>query len=123
MNSSKTPVIYAVLLILCGAGWLLNVLQLAPDVDWIWTLGLAASGLLVLFCRGVNKASFVVGLFLTTCAVFSVLRQTGRLSADLEVPSLLIVSGVLILISYYSPLPHPGWLVEGSLRGGSNDPG
>lgn len=112
MNRPTTPLVFGVLLVFLGLGWLLNESNVTPEVDWIWTLGFAVVGLLVLFCRGLNKASIVVGPLLIACAVFSYVRQTGYLAPDYELPILLVVSGLLVIISYYAPLPPPRWLVE-----------
>lgn len=106
------PVIFGVTLTLFGAGWLLNELGIAPDINWIWTLGLCVGGALVFLVSGVDKLSFVVGLLLVACGGFSILRQTGRLDVSHEVPVLMMIAGVLVLFSYYAPLPVPRWLVD-----------
>ena len=56
---------------------------------------------------GFNKVSVVTGPFLIVASVFSVLRQTGRISVDHEIPILVIVLGILMLISQLSRLPVP----------------
>jgi hypothetical protein len=78
-----------VFIITLGLGWLLTVQNLVPGVNWIWVLGLAVVGFLVL-AAGVDKVTFVVGLFLVSSTFFSILRQTGRISSDVEVPTLVI---------------------------------
>jgi hypothetical protein len=60
-----------------------------------------------LTARGINKFSFVIGSFLLISSVCSVLRQTGRLRPDIEIPVLFIIFGVLILVSLLLPLPAP----------------
>jgi hypothetical protein len=42
--------------------------------------------------------------------VLSVLRQTGRLRFDIEMPILAIVFGVLFLFAVVLPLPKPHFL-------------
>lgn len=116
MGRSKEPLVAAILLILVGVGSLFNTMNLIPQVDWLWTLGLAVVGILILAFRGINKVSFVLGFQLVLASVFSVFRQTGRLHIDYEVPCLLITLGVLILISYLAPLPAPKWLDDSVSR-------
>jgi hypothetical protein len=106
MNSGKALVV-PVLVILLGVTWLLNVLEVIPGVDWIWTGGLAALGLLVMVAGGINKLTLVFGPFLMVASVCSILRQTGRLSLDLEVPILTIVLGFLLLLVQLLKLPYP----------------
>lgn len=99
-----------ILIILVGATWLLNVLGIMPGIDWIWTVGLAAAGILTVVIGGVNKVTVVTGPFLLVASVCSLLRQTGRLAVDREIPVLVIVLGVLMLISQLSRLPTPEML-------------
>ncbi len=88
---SKKPIVVSVLIIALGIAWLLNTLHVIPGVDWVWTLGLGISGVLVVAAGGLNKLTFVVGPFLIIASVLSVLRQTGVLRADIEVPVLVIL--------------------------------
>jgi|TARA_B110000008_G_C16944422_1_gene553821 hypothetical protein len=96
-----------ILTILVGLAWLLNTLNIIPSVDWVWSIGLAAAGILSIAVGGFNKVSVVTGPFLIVASVFSVLRQTGRISVDHEIPILVIVLGILMLISQLSRLPVP----------------
>jgi hypothetical protein len=105
-------IILAVLVIALGIAWLLNTLGVIPGVDWLWTGGLGVAGILVLAANGINKFSFVIGMFLLVSSVFSVLRQTGRLRADIEMPVLFIIFGVLLLLSLLLPLATPEFLRE-----------
>jgi len=104
-------IVVPVLIITIGVGSLLSAAGVAPDVDWIWSLGLAVVGILAL-ASGIDKVTAVVGPFLLFASVFSALRQTGRLSVNLEMPMLVIVFGVLMLIARIAPLPTPRWLSE-----------
>jgi len=99
--------IVPILTILVGVTWLLNVLGILPGVDWIWTGGLAAAGILSIAIGGLNKVTIVTGPFLLLASVCSLLRQTGRLAIDREIPVLVIVLGVLMLVSQLSHLPIP----------------
>jgi amino acid transporter len=104
--------IVPILTILVGVTWLLNVLNIIPGVDWIWTAGLAAIGLLCLAIGGVNKLTVVIGPFFLAGSVCSLLRQTGKLALDREIPILVIILGVLMLVSQLSPLSLPKTLQE-----------
>jgi hypothetical protein len=113
MNPSRKGWITgSVLTIALGAAWLLNTLNVIPGVDWIWTSLLGVTGILVIVLGGVNKMTFVVGPFLLITSVFSVLRQTGRCETDVEVPTLVIILGVLMLGATILPIPSPHWLNE-----------
>jgi hypothetical protein len=100
-------IIVAVLVIALGIAWLLNTLNVIPGVDWLWTGGLGVAGLLVLANKGFTKFTFVIGSFLLISSVCSILRQTGMLRPNIEMPVLFIVFGVLILVSVLLPLPTP----------------
>jgi uncharacterized membrane protein YtjA (UPF0391 family) len=91
---------------------MLNTLGVIPGVDWLWTGGLGVAGISVLAASGSNKFTFVIGLFLLVSSVFSVLRQTGRLREDIEIPVLFIIFGVLLLLSLLLPLAAPEFLRE-----------
>ena len=94
-----------VLVIVLGATWLLNILKVLPGVDWIWTVGLAAVGVLTLLVGGINKLTVVVGPFLVVGSICSLLRQLDMLAVDREIPILTIVLGVLMLIAQVCRLP------------------
>src|SRR5438093_957380 len=110
--TSKKPIVVSVLIIALGISWLLNTLHIIPGVDWVWTLSLGISGVLVVAVGGLNKLSFVVGPFLVIASILSVLRQTGHLRADIEVPFLVIVLGVLTLLCHLLRLKSPPFLQE-----------
>jgi hypothetical protein len=99
--------IVPILTILVGVTWLLNVLDIMPGVDWMWTVGLAAAGLLSMAVGGLNKVTIVTGPFLIIASVCSLLRQTGRLAVDREIPVLVICLGVLMLASQLWRQPEP----------------
>jgi hypothetical protein len=107
MNMKMKGLIAPVLVIMLGATWLLNILQVLPGVDWIWTVGLAVVGVLTLLVGGVNKLTAVVGPFLMVGSICSLLRQLDLLAVDREIPILTIVLGVLMLIAQVLSLPVP----------------
>jgi hypothetical protein len=116
MSKSKEPLILAGGMIILGLAWLLNSFDVIPGVNWVWTLPLGALGLITLGF-GINKVTFVIGPFLMVASILSVMRQTDRISADREVPLLMIVLGVLMLASYFLPLPLPDWAQHPSHSG------
>lgn len=105
--TSRKRFVVPILVILLGVTWLLNVLKIIPGVDWIWTVGLAAVGILTLAVGGINKLTAVTGPFFIVASVCSILRQTGRLEIDREVPILTIVLGCLLLLVQLINLPLP----------------
>jgi hypothetical protein len=100
-------IVVPILVIVVGITWLLNVLEVMPGVDWMWTVGLAAAGVLTMVVGGLNRITVITGPFLLVASVCSLLRQTGRLAVDREIPFLVIALGVLMLVSQLSRLPLP----------------
>jgi hypothetical protein len=101
-----------ILLIVLGTGWLLTTLNVVPQIDWVWTFGVAFTGVLVFLVSGFDKVSVVVGPFFLIAAILSVLRQSGRLELNLEIPILVISAGLLLLIARSKSIPAPAWLIE-----------
>jgi hypothetical protein len=58
MNTSRKKEIgLAVLVIAVGVAWLLNVWNVIPGVDWVWTGGLGVIGILTLALAGLEAVS------------------------------------------------------------------
>jgi hypothetical protein len=112
MKPDGKTLILPILLVTIGIGWLLTTLGVAPGVDWVWTLGLAVVGLMTFVVGGLDKVTFVVGIFFIVASCSSLLRQTGRLELDIEVPILVIVAGVLLLVARSRLIPMPSWVIE-----------
>lgn len=112
MTNNKLTVFIPVLTIAIGLGWLLTVQGVMPGVNWIWLLGLGVIGCLTLLLAGIDKLTVVIGPFLVAATFFSLLRQTGQLSLDVEVPALVITGGVLMLASRFLPVRRPEWLLK-----------
>jgi hypothetical protein len=93
-----------------GTGWLLTVHHVLPGVEWAWVLLLAMLGALVLFLS-VDKVSIVVGPSLMIGSGLSILRQTGWISVDTEIPLLTIVVGSLWTAAHLLPLAAPSWIL------------
>ncbi len=113
----KKTLLLPILLITIGSGWLLSTLGVAPGINWVWTLGLAVTGLLCFVISGFDKVTVVLGPFFIVSSCLSVLRQTGRLSIDVEVPILVIIVGVLLIFARFPAVPVPGWLIEEAKEG------
>jgi hypothetical protein len=104
--------IVPILLITLGVGWLLTTIGIVPQIDWVWTLGVAVIGVLAFALGGFDKVTFVVGTFFLLASLLSVLRQTGRLRIDVEIPVLVIAAGVLMLVALLPFIPVPRWVEE-----------
>lgn len=112
MAPDKTTLVLPILLITVGSGWLLTTLGVAPGVDWIWTLSLAIVGFLTFVVGGFDKITAVIGPFMIAASCLSLLRQTDRLSLDIEIPILVILAGVLVLIARLPAIPVPKWILR-----------
>jgi len=105
-------ILLSLLIIAIGVAWLLNTLHFIGGVDWIWTILLAAAGIISFAWTKLNKVSFICGSLLLIGSVFSVLRQTGLLSIDVEVPVLVILFGVLFMVAQLPIIPLPQSIVQ-----------
>jgi hypothetical protein len=110
-----------ILIIALGLAWLLTVQGVLPTVSWPWTIGLALAGIFSFVYLGFNKVTFVAGTFFVLCSIFSLLRQTGRLELNLELPLLVICLGLLLFLAQVLPIPRPSWLLEDADISGSDD--
>jgi hypothetical protein len=111
-SNSRAQLVIPVLIIAVGVGWLLTAQGYAPGVNWIWILGLGVVGILTfVLSKGFDKVSVVLGPFFLLASLLSVLRQTGRLSLDIEMPVLVISVGVLLLVAQLPTIRKPGWYV------------
>lgn len=99
MGHSRIKFAVSIYIITIGIAWLLNVLSVVPEVNWIWTAGLAVLGVLIMYVWGVNKHTFIMSPFLVIASICSLLKQIGKLDAAKEVPILTIVLGCLFLMA------------------------
>lgn len=93
-----------------GIGWLLAALGYLPEINWVWVLMFMALGILPLGISGLNRASFVISGFFFCASIGSILRQTGKMSLNVEIPCLVIAAGVLTLFSMVIGLKSPEWM-------------
>ena len=112
MSSDKKTLLPPILLIMIGTGWLFTALGLAPGIDWIWTLGLAAVGLSVIATCGIDKVTVVIGPLFLLASGLSILRQMDRIRFEIEVPVLMIAAGILFLLARSRHVPAPAWIVQ-----------
>ena len=104
----KGPIALSIVIITVGVGWLLTSLGFGPGINWIWTLGLGVVGIFAfILSSGLDKVSVILGPFFLISSLLSILRQTGHLTADTEIPVLVIVVGVLLLIAEYPSSRSP----------------
>jgi DNA-directed RNA polymerase subunit RPC12/RpoP len=96
IKASRGTVVLSWIIVLFGLGWLLHELNWLPGLGWLWVLGLAIAGFLVLLLGGINKQTLIVGPFLILTAGFSILRQQHIISLEVEIPCLVIAFGLLL---------------------------
>jgi len=113
MHQDRTSLILGSLLVALGGGWLLGSLGFIPSVDWAWSLGLAAIGILSIVLSGFDKVSFVAAGFFGLASVLSVLRQTGLVNVEVEIPMLVLAAGLLLIAARSKAIPMPRWIHDG----------
>ncbi len=110
--NNRAALVIPILIIVVGIGWLLTAMGFGPGINWVWTLGLGVIGIVTFVVSGgFDKVSVVIGSFFLLASLLSVLRQTGQLNIDIEVPVLVISIGALLLVAQLPAIPHPGWIV------------
>lgn len=110
MPNSRSSLIIPVLLVAVGTGWLLSTLGIGKEILWVWTLGLGAVGILAFLVGGFDKVTIVVGPIFLLASGLSYLRQSNWLPSNVEVPILLVATGVLMLVAHSPAVPVPAWL-------------
>ncbi len=104
MPSRKPAIAISFLIVALGVAWLLNAMRVAPQLDWIWIIGLGVVGILLLTITRLDRLSFVAGFSLILSSVLAALRQSGKITVNIEAPVLFIIVGVLIFLSQFLPL-------------------
>jgi hypothetical protein len=105
MKTRKPAIAISFLIVALGVAWLLNAMRVAEGLDWIWIIGLGVSGILLLTVTRLDRFNFVAGLSLIVSSVLAALRQSGKLSINIEAPVLFITVGILLLLAQLLPLP------------------
>jgi hypothetical protein len=111
MSAQRAWLAIALIIMVLGLAWLLDELALFPQIHWLWTLGLVASGLLILILLGLDRVTWVLSGFFLIGAAFSLLRQLNYLPLRYEWPILLITFGLLMFLAVILPLKRPEWLL------------
>lgn len=122
MTASQKSLAVSLLMITVGVGWLLTVKGIVPQINWVWTLGMAVCGVLMFVLMGFDKLSVVLGSFFLVCSVLSVLRQQKVLSVETEAPMLVIAVGLLLLIARSRRVPVPNWFRAANKDSSSDQP-
>ena len=105
MKSRKPAIAISLLIIALGVAWLLNAMRIAPDLDWIWIIGLGVSGILLLSVTRLDRFNFIAGVSLIVSSVLAALRQSGKITINIEAPVLFITVGILLFVAQLLPLP------------------
>ncbi|MEM6260679.1 MAG: hypothetical protein AAF711_06690 [Planctomycetota bacterium] len=100
------------LIIAIGLGWLLTSQGVLPCVNWVWVMALAGFGIVIPAWFGLDRGSIVLGPFLVSAALLSLLRQSELITLDTQLPLLVIVFGVQLMIAMVLPLRTPRWLYD-----------
>ena len=104
MKSRKPALAISFLIVALGVAWLLNAMRIAPNLDWIWIIGLGVSGILLLTVTRLDRFNFITGITLIVSSVLAALRQSGRLTINIEAPVLFITVGILLFVAQLLPL-------------------
>lgn len=115
--SPKKPIVLGILIMTVGLGWLLTAQGVGEGINWVWTLGLGVVGILTfVLSGGIDKASIVIGPIFITGSILSILRQSGQLKSDIEIPLMVILIGLLLILAQLRQIPVPRWLMTDSRR-------
>jgi hypothetical protein len=71
------------------------------------------AGVLAIVPSGFDKVSFVVAGFFGLASVLSVLRQMEVVKVEVEIPALVLASGVLLIAARSEAIPLPRWIIKG----------
>ena len=106
-KKSGTSAVLPILLVVVGVVTLLGQFGIMSSFNQIWTIGLAAVGVLTFLINGYNKSTFVFGSFLILSSGMSILRTQEILDVGKEIPILFIALGSLMLIARSKAIPDP----------------
>ncbi len=108
---------FPIVLIVLGLSWLLKSLDWMPDAHWLWILGLAGAGVVVLVLDGVTKSSVVAGPLLILAGALYFAHQFYQLGWRFILPVMLVAAGCLMLVARSAAIP------ESRLRRSNNPSG
>ncbi len=97
LRSNSESVVLGVVAIIIGVFWLFQTMDMAFSLGWLWIICLAIAGLLCIYLGGATRFNVINGLFLLSLAVFAFLRMNGKISWEVEVPSIIVTYGALTL--------------------------
>ncbi len=104
MNNTRPTLTVAVVLSVLSSGWLLSALGFLPATDRLAAMGIGLLGLGTLAFGRVGRSTFVIGFFLLSAAVISLMRTTGLLPTETVLPALLTSLGVVLMASHAVPV-------------------
>jgi hypothetical protein len=90
---------FPIVLIAIGGGWLVNELQLMPQMGTLIILGLIAAGVAVLAFEGINKSSVITAPMLIATGFAVYLKDYHGLGLKLAIPALMVLAGLLMLLA------------------------
>ncbi|STQ90598.1 hypothetical protein [Iodobacter fluviatilis] len=99
MLEKKRSAVLPVVLIAVGGGWLINELQLMPQMGTLIILGLIAAGIAVLALEGINKSSVVTAPMLIATGFALYLKDYHGVGLKLSIPALMVLAGLLMLLA------------------------
>lgn len=108
-----------VTLIAVGAVWLLFNLHWVPSFDWVVTLVLVAAGIGILLLEGLNRKSVVGGPLLIALGTAWWLHFYYYVQWSYLAPSLVILTGALMLAARLPNLPARRGQGDGSAADGN----
>jgi hypothetical protein len=108
---SRATLVIPIVMLGAGTGWVLQILGVAPGVDWMWTLGLASVGVWALIAAGMKRFGVVVGPFFLAASSLTALQQLGHIPIAPVVPLLCTALGGLLLVARVFPSTNWGVLI------------
>ncbi|AMC33697.1 hypothetical protein [Janthinobacterium sp. B9-8] len=99
MLEKKRSAVLPIVLIAIGGGWLVNELQLMPQISTLIILGLIGAGIAVLAVEGLNKSSVVTAPMLIATGFAIYLKDYHAIGLKLSIPALMVLAGILMLLA------------------------
>ena len=93
-------------LFLVGVCLLLTRLANFPAEKVLWTGGWAIAAIYVFTSKGFNKSSFIWGSMWLSFSILSVVRYKTDMKADVEIPIIIMIAGLLWAINKTPLVPE-----------------